>query len=62
MTPAERNVATYHAHRALFDEVEAHNLEVMNRRRKGGCWDAPENQYRNAWLEIEAAQAATMEG
>lgn len=56
MTPAEQNVATAHEHAALFAEVQAHNLAVMIRRRLGGSWDAPDNQYRNAWLELESAK------
>lgn len=33
-------------------EVRAHNNAIYQRRRAGGDWDAPENQYRNAWQEI----------
>lgn len=35
----------------LFAQVAAHNLSVILRRKAGGSWDAPENQYRNAWRE-----------
>lgn len=52
MTPAD-NIATYTANRTLFEEVRLHNFAVIVRRRLGGDWDAPENQYRNAWRELE---------
>ena len=41
-------------HRELVEEVRLHNLAVMGRRRQGGDWSAPENQYRNAIAEVEA--------
>lgn len=56
MTTPEQNVALAHEHAALFEEVRLHNFEVIRRRRLGGAWDAPENQYRNAWLELEAGK------
>jgi hypothetical protein len=46
--------AMYTTHFALVEEIRAHNLAVTRRRRLGGDYDAPENQYRNAITEIEA--------
>lgn len=53
MTPTEQ-VAFAWKHRDHFEAVTLHNLEVTNRRRRGGDWSAPENQYRNAWTELNA--------
>jgi len=60
MTPAE-NVAFAWAHRELFAEVARHNHEVTIRRRLSGDWDAPDNQYRNAWREARALAAPVSE-
>ncbi len=43
--------------RDLVAEVNAHNCAVIARRAKGGDWDAPENQYRNAVTEVLASQS-----
>lgn len=37
--------------RELVSEVATHNVGVIIRRKRGGDWDAPENQYRNAITE-----------
>jgi hypothetical protein len=42
------------AERELVSEVNSHNCAVIIRRAKGGDWDAPENQYRNAVAEVLA--------
>jgi hypothetical protein len=42
------------ANRALVEEVSAHNCAVIVRRRLGGDWEAPKNQYRNAVTEALA--------
>jgi hypothetical protein len=39
-------------HRALAEEIIAHNCAVIVRRRAGGDWSAPENQYRNTLTEL----------
>lgn len=45
-------------HRGIVESVRVHNLGVMIRRMRGESWDAPENQYRNAIAEAEAAEAS----
>lgn len=47
-----QNVATATDNADLFAEVATHNREVIRRRQSGESWEAPENQYRNAWIEI----------
>lgn len=46
--------------RDLVAEINAHNCAVIARRAKGGDWEAPENQYRNAVSEALAAQSQAL--
>lgn len=46
--------------RDLVAEVNAHNCAVIARRAKGGDWEAPENQYRNAVSEVLDAQSQAL--
>lgn len=50
-----QQVAFAWKHRAYFQEVAEHNLQVTIRRYQRADWTAPENQYRNAWTELAGA-------
>lgn len=61
MSAPETNVEFATRHRDLFDEVREHNLFVSMHRMRGGDWDSPDHQYRNAWAEGRARDAAQAE-